>query len=181
MHYYVPLGLGNWLRKRGVTRYSELDWWQSAKLDDLTITSVPARHWSMRTPWDRNRSLWCGWVVASSELRFWFSGDSGVSPSLAEIATRLGPIDAAALPIGAFAPRWFMSQSHMDPQASVALWQALERPVTIPMHWAVFELTDEALDEPPQELARALAAAGEQADDWRFSPRRIGEFIPLVK
>ncbi|WP_240328025.1 MBL fold metallo-hydrolase, partial [Klebsiella pneumoniae] len=68
----------------------ELDWWQSLSLGELTVYATPARHWSMRTLWDRNRSLWCGWVIHHPALRFYFSGDSGYSERLAEIGQRLG-------------------------------------------------------------------------------------------
>lgn len=177
-YFYVPLGLGRWMARQGCRYVVELDWWQDATHNNLTYTLVPARHWSMRTPWNRNHSLWGGWVVTSATLRFWFSGDSGVSPGLAEIARRLGPIHAAALPIGAFEPRWFMAQSHMDPQAAVALWQATGRPITLPIHWGTFELTDEALDRPPLELALVLQGAGE-APGERFRAHKIGTFILL--
>ncbi|MCZ2943489.1 MBL fold metallo-hydrolase, partial [Acinetobacter baumannii] len=70
----------------------------------------------MRTLWDRNRSLWCGWVVTSADLRFYFSGDSGYSNQFKVIGDKLGPFDLAAIPVGAYAPRWFMSAQHMDPQ-----------------------------------------------------------------
>lgn len=177
-HYFVPLGLKAWLRRRGIVKISELDWWQDNTLAGITFTCVPARHWSMRTFWNRNRSLWCGWVISINNVRFWFSGDSGMSQSLDQIGQRLGPLTAAALPIGAYAPRWFMGDSHMDPQSAVALWQALGKPLAIPIHWGVFELADEALDEPPAELTRALEQAGE-SPTIKFCARRIGEFVPL--
>ncbi|MFV9669392.1 MBL fold metallo-hydrolase [Pantoea sp. KXB25] len=171
--FVVPLGLAKWCRARGVREMHQLDWWQSITLGELHIDAVPARHWSMRTPFDRNRSLWCGWVVRSAACRFWFSGDSGYSDSLAEIIARLGPFTLAALPIGAYAPRWFMAGQHMDPDQAVALWQKAGRPLTLPIHWGVFELADESLDAPPQELAQALYRAHERNGD--FAPWRIGE------
>ncbi|ALV92046.1 MULTISPECIES: MBL fold metallo-hydrolase [Pantoea] len=171
--FLVPLGMGEWCRKRGVRNISEFDWWQSRDVAGLTFTAVPARHWSMRTFWDRNRSLWCGWVMHNQNLNFWFSGDSGYSDNLLEIGKRLGPFNLAALPIGAYAPKWFMRGQHMDPDQAVALWQAIGRPLTLPIHWGVFELADDPLDEPPVVLAQAMDAAGE--DKRRFAPWRIGE------
>lgn len=171
--FIVPLGMGAWCRKRGVREVTELDWWQSIAFGDLHFTAVPARHWSMRTFWDRNRSLWCGWIVRATGLNFWFSGDSGYSENLKEISQRLGPFTFAALPIGAYAPQWFMRGQHMDPDQAVALWQHIGRPVALPIHWGVFELADEALDEPPAALAQALRAAGEE--QATFSPWKIGE------
>lgn len=174
---FVPLGLGDTLRRFGAHFVTELDWWQHASLDDLLLTAVPAQHWSMRTPWDRNRSLWCGWVVESRASRFWFAGDTGYSTTLLQIPQRLGEIDAIALPVGAYAPRWFMSINHMDPQSAVSLWQQLGSPLAFPIHWGVFELADESLDEPVQELRRALSEAGEENDNFRIL--KIGQYLSL--
>jgi len=106
---FVPLGLGRWCRRHGVRHVVELDWWQSFTFQGMSLTAVPAQHWSMRTPWDRDRSLWCGWVIESRAHRFWFAGDTGYTPDLLAIPERLGRPDVAALPVGAYAPRWFMS------------------------------------------------------------------------
>jgi len=175
--FVVPLGLKRWFSYYPAKRVVELDWWESLTLDDMTLHATPARHWSMRTPWDRNRSLWCGWVIHHPALRFYFTGDSGYSEKLVEIGTRLGPFDIAALPIGAYAPRWFMQEQHMDPQQSVMLYQQLNTPRVIPIHWGVFELADESLDEPPQQLSFALNAAGIM--QHRFHPLKIGARIDL--
>ena len=171
--FIVPLGLAKWCRARGVKQVHQLDWWQQTAVNGLCFDAVPARHWSMRTLRDRNRSLWCGWVVRSASVRFWFSGDSGYSDSLLDIPGRLGPFNLAALPIGAYAPEWFMASQHMNPDQAVALWQAAGRPLTLPIHWGVYELADESLDAPPKELADALLRANERNDG--FTPWRIGE------
>lgn len=175
---FVTLGLGDTLRRFGARSVTELDWWQQASLDGLHLTAVPAQHWSMRTPWDRNRSLWCGWVVQSRALRFWFPGDTGYSEELLQIPQRLGKIDAAALPAGAYAPRWFMSSNHMDPQSAVTLWQQLGSPLAFPIHWGVFELADESLDEPVLELQRALSEAAGENDNFRIL--KIGQYLSLI-
>lgn len=131
----------------------------------------------MRTLWDRNRSLWCGWVIKSSTLNFWFSGDSGYWEGLLEIPRRLGPFSLAALPVGAYAPKWFMQSQHMDPEQAVSLHHKIGEPVTIPIHWGVFELADESLDEPPQALEQAMHSAG--LDLTRFKPWIIGDRMLL--
>ncbi|WP_145521990.1 MBL fold metallo-hydrolase [Yersinia ruckeri] len=176
--FLVPLGLKPWLQRHGAKAIHELDWWDSDKIADTEFHCVPAQHWSMRTPWDRNQSLWSGWVVKQNGVNFYFSGDSGYFRQLAEIGERLGPFNYAALPIGAYAPRWFMQAQHMDPQQSVLLYQQLQMPTTIPMHWGVFELADESLDEPPEQLALALEQAGE--DKGNFKPIKIGGRILLI-
>lgn len=133
----------------------------------------------MRSFWDRNRSLWCGWIIESHPLRIWFSGDTGYTEGLADIALHRGPLDMALIPIGAYTPRWFMSSHHMDPQQAVTLWQQLSRPLTVPIHWGVFELADESLDMPPQELLAALNDKGEEGQ--LFAPLRIGQSLPISK
>lgn len=178
VHFFVPLGLGHWVRRLGARHVFELDWWQSVVFKGLSLTAVPARHWSMRTFWDRNRSLWCGWVVASDCLRFWFAGDTAYTPELLQIPEKLGALTVAALPVGAFAPRWFMSKHHMDPQDAVALWQQLGMPLTFPVHWGVFELADESLDEPVNELQSALNETATDNDNFRIL--KIGQYLSLT-
>ncbi|MFU9136040.1 MBL fold metallo-hydrolase [Erwinia tasmaniensis] len=172
VEFIVPLGLQSWFRKRGAGKVSQLDWWESTQTAGLTVHAVPARHWSMRTPFDRNRALWCGWTIKSSAVNFWFTGDSGYSDNLLEINRRLGPFNLAALPVGAYAPKWFMRGQHMDPEQAVSLHAALGQPLSIPIHWGVFELADESLDEPPVVLAAAMQAAG--LDAARFQAWKIG-------
>lgn len=135
VEFVVPLGLEAWFRKAGAVNVTQLDWWDKKDVAGMSVHAVPARHWSMRTPYDRNRSLWCGWVIKAGELNFWFTGDSGYTESLLEIPQRLGPFNLAALPIGAYAPKWFMRGQHMDPDHAVSLHQALGAPVSIPIHW----------------------------------------------
>lgn len=175
--FFVPLGLGEWCRRRGARQVVELDWWQSYVFEGMVFTAVPAQHWSMRTLWDRNRSLWCGWVFEGRNQRFWFSGDTGYTPELLTIPQRLGKLDTIAIPVGAYAPRWFMAVHHMDPQSAVALWQKLGMPKAIPIHWGVFELTDESLDEPVRELSQALRDLS--LPDDNFQPLRIGQYLSI--
>ncbi len=137
---------------------------------------MPVRHWSMRTLYDHNRSLWCGWVVRSQTLNFWFSGDSGFFENLTQIRRRLSPFNLAALPISAYASKWFMQSSHMKPDHAVSLWRVMGQSLTLPVTgaWA-----DESLDdELPAELARAIERSGE--DKGQFPPWGIGESRTLA-
>lgn len=175
LEFIVPLGMKRWLIRQGARHVTELDWWQEHSIGGLNFHAVPARHWSMRTLWDRNRSLWCGWVVTSADLRFYFSGDSGYSNQFKVIGDKLGPFDLAAIPVGAYAPRWFMSAQHMDPQQAVEVFSEIKCRKAVPIHWGVFELADESLDEPLQELAQATQNNAEIAS--RFYPLKIGQSI----
>jgi L-ascorbate metabolism protein UlaG (beta-lactamase superfamily) len=156
--FVVPLGVAPLLASAGLTRVIELDWWQSARAADLEITLVPARHWSMRTPWNRNDSLWGGFVVRAPEAAIYHAGDTASFDGFREIGERAGPIDYAMLPIGAYEPRWFMEPQHMCPEEAGEAFLALGAKKLIAMHWATFRLTDEPLAEPPARLREWFAA-----------------------
>jgi L-ascorbate metabolism protein UlaG (beta-lactamase superfamily) len=122
------------------------------------VTSVPAQHFSARTPWDRNQTLWCGFVVSVDDVTIYFAGDTGYMPHFGEIGARTPSIDVALLPIGAYEPRWFMQPMHMNPAEAVRAHRDLKARVSIGMHFGTFHLTDEAIDEPLHALQRARAA-----------------------
>ena len=172
--WMVPLGLAPFLRARGAQQVLELDWWQEKGVDGVVIGCTPAQHFSARGFGDRNRTLWCGWALASVARRVYFAGDTGYHPSFGAIADRFGPFQAALLPIGAYEPRWFMRPVHLNPEEAVQAFRdlvAARRPATgrpavmVPMHWGTFKLTDEPMDEPPVRVARAWGAAGLALED----------------
>ncbi len=163
----VPLGLGPYLRSWGVRRVVELDWWQGAQAHGLAVTAVPAQHWSKRHLIGRDRTLWAGFAVAAPGFRFLFCGDSGYPGDFREIGRRLGPFDLAAIPIGAYAPRWFMGPYHMDPEEAVRVHADVRAARSVAMHWGTFVLTDEPLDEPPRRLAAARERAGLKENAFR--------------
>jgi L-ascorbate metabolism protein UlaG (beta-lactamase superfamily) len=157
--FLVPLGLRAWMRGQGIGNVRELDWWEHVQAAGLTLHLVPAQHFSARTPFDTNATLWGGWIVDHPSFRFYFAGDTGYGPLFREIGRRFAPIDLAAIPIGGYEPRWFMSPVHADPQEAVQIHRDVGARRSVGMHWGTFQLTDEALDEPPRALERALAAA----------------------
>lgn len=150
--YITPIGNGRILRRAGVTKIIELDWWQTHEGDSLSVTLVPARHWSMRTPWDRNEALWGGFVIRSEEGVAYHSGDTAFFEGFREIGSRIGPIDWAMLPIGAYAPRWFMHPQHLDPEEAGLAFEMLGAQNFVAMHWGTFKLTDEPMGEPPERI-----------------------------
>ena len=139
----------------------------------LRLTAEPCRHWSRRAFGDRNKTLWASWVVETDDFRFLFVGDTGYSPDFAELGAKYGGFDAAALPIGAYAPRWFMAEAHITPAEAVQIVKDARISFAVATHWGTFILTDEPMDEPPQKLREALSAAG-MADD-RFAVFQHGE------
>jgi L-ascorbate metabolism protein UlaG (beta-lactamase superfamily) len=150
-----------------VPNAQELDWWQRLKVKGAEITCVPAQHFSARTPWDRNRTLWCGFVVSVDGVTIYCAGDTGYMPQFAEIGARCGPIDVALLPIGAYEPRWFMQPMHMNPEDAVRAHLDISPRLSVGMHFGTFQLTDEGIDEPLRALERARAAAGVATQAFR--------------
>ena len=159
----TPLGNAPLLREAGFLpeRIVELDWWQShAALPGLELTLTPARHWSNRVRGRRNARLWGGFHLKTASVTAFFAGDTAYDDQFfGAIRSRLGPPDLALIPIGAYAPRWFMSAQHCDPTEAVKIHRELGSQLSVGMHWGTFQLTDESVDEPPRELARALDAA----------------------
>jgi N-acyl-phosphatidylethanolamine-hydrolysing phospholipase D len=176
--FLVPLGLADWFRERGIDRVEELGWWQSRGAGALTFTLVPVQHWSKRTLWDANETLWGGWVLEGGGLRVIHAGDLGYSKDTRDIGERLGPFDLALIPIGAYAPRWFMKAHHVDVPEAIQVRRDLRAARAIGMHWGTFaDLTDEPLDEPPRVLEAQRREAGLAKDE--FDVLQVGETRPI--
>ncbi|MEZ5651887.1 MAG: MBL fold metallo-hydrolase [Burkholderiaceae bacterium] len=171
--FFVPLGLRPWFEERGIDSVQAMDWWDTRSAFDLRFTFVPAQHWSARGLFDRNQSLWGGWVIAGDRRKVYFAGDSGYSRDLAEIGARFGGFDLALLPVGAYEPRWFMQDHHLNPEEAVLVHQDVHARQSVGIHWGTFELGDEPLDQPIGDLAAALAKHA--IDPARFVLLRHGE------
>jgi L-ascorbate metabolism protein UlaG (beta-lactamase superfamily) len=171
--FVVPLGVDLWLQAEGMRRVARMDWWDTLRIDGLEVVLTPAQHWSARTPWDRNATLWGGFAVRAPGFTFWYSGDTGYAPIFGEIARRIGPIDLAAIPVGSYEPRWFMKDQHANPEEAVRILLDVGAREGIGVHWGTFELTDESLDAPLGELPKALDALGGARE--RFVLFRHGE------
>jgi L-ascorbate metabolism protein UlaG (beta-lactamase superfamily) len=173
-HFLVPLGLKEWFIERGITRVTEADWWQGFDEGPLKITFVPVQHWSRRSFIDTNATLWGGWVVQGEGLRIIHTGDTGYSKDFRDIGERFDGFDMAFIPIGAYAPRWFMQVMHVDVPEAVQVRADLRAARAIGIHWGTFEaLTDEPPDEPPLLLARKRSELGLRTDE--FDVMKIGE------
>ncbi len=172
VQFVVPLGLGEWVNRAG-GRAIELDWWQSVALDGVRVTCVPAQHFSGRSLRDHNRRLWAGWVVAGPTRRFYHTGDTGYSPEFAKVGERLGPIDLAAVPIGAYRPAAIMHLVHTTPEEALRIGLDVRARRIVAMHFGTFDLADEPLDEPPQRFRREAERRGLGLDQaWIL---KIGE------
>lgn len=176
--FITCLGNSRILKRNGIHNVIELDWWQSYQLDDTTrIIATPSQHFSSRTPFDRNRALWSGFVIQQKNLNIYFAGDSGYERHFKQIREKFGTIDLALLPIGAYQPRWFMKSVHMDPEEAVQAHCDLAARQSIGMHFGTFQLTDEAINEPLEALQMALKSRGLIAE--RFRTLEFGETFLL--
>jgi len=170
--FFVPLGLGELVREAGGD-VTELDWWQSAPFAGVRLHCVPAQHFSGRSLTDESRRLWAGWVVEGPSRRFYHAGDTGYFDGFAEIGKRFGPLDLAAIPIGAYAPASIMQFVHLNPEEAVQAAVDLRATTAVAMHYGTFDLTDEPLDEPPRRFhAEISRRALEGVDAWTLA---IGE------
>ncbi len=170
--FLVPLGLKAWLAERGITHAVELDWWQSHQLGAVEIVLTPVQHWSGRGLNDRLKTLWGGYAVFAPDLHLFFAGDTGYSKDFADIRARFAErqgaqgFDIALIPVGAYEPRWFMSNQHVNPTESVQIHLDLAAKRSLGIHWGTFNHTDEALDAPPAALAAARKKMGLPDDDF---------------
>jgi L-ascorbate metabolism protein UlaG (beta-lactamase superfamily) len=174
----APLGHDAIVRSAGVRNVETLDWWDGSKRAPLAVTMTPAHHFTARTPFDRNRALWGGFVVGAGNRRIYFAGDTAYVPFFADIRERLGPIDLALLPIGAYEPRWFMRSVHMNPAEAVQAHLDLEAAQSIGMHFGTFQLTTEGIDDPVNALAGALRERNVPAS--RFRAIGFGESVRVA-
>ena len=163
----TPPGNGRLLRAAGFRRIEELDWWETSSSAPLSVTVIPAQHFSARTPFDRNQALWGGFLIEAEGRRILHAGDSGYGPHFRQMGERLGPIDLALLPIGAYEPRWFMKDIHMNPAEAVQAHLDLGARQSIAMHFGTFQLTPEGIDQPVRDLGVALQDRGVPAEQFR--------------
>jgi L-ascorbate metabolism protein UlaG (beta-lactamase superfamily) len=154
--FIVPCGVARLLRSLGIGPVHELDWGEAFAFDGGTIHSVPAQHFSARGLFDRNRTLWCGYVVEAAGRIVYFAGDTGFGGHfarvLAGIRERFGPPRLALLPIGACEPRWFMSAVHMSPEEAVRAHEILRAGTSVAIHHGTFQLGDEGIDTSKKRL-----------------------------
>ena len=175
---YCPLGVARFVRRLGFRSIVEMDWWQQQPFRDATIHCVPAQHFSARTPFDRDRTLWCGFLLETPEGSILFAGDTGMGPHFAEIARRFAAPRLALLPVGAYRPRWFMGPVHMGPEEAVEAHAILQPQVSLPIHHGTFSLADDGETEPIDHLRALLTERPGQ--HWRILQEGEGWTMPLA-
>jgi N-acyl-phosphatidylethanolamine-hydrolysing phospholipase D len=172
VRFLVPRGMASLVKEFGAEA-EELSWWESREIGGVRVHCVPAQHFSGRTLTDRNRRLWAGWVVEGRTRRFYHAGDTGYFPGFREIGARFGPIDLAAMPIGAYMPREMMRVVHVNPEEAVRAAVDLGARRVVAMHFGTFDLADEPLDEPPARFRAEAARLGLGED--RAWVMKVGE------
>lgn len=174
--FYVPLGVGAHLRAWGVDeeKIRELDWWEEAKLDEITFVATPSRHFSGRGLFNGNSTLWCSWVIKSDESNLFFSGDTGYHKTFKEIGDKYGPFDLTMLECGQYNESW--SNIHMMPEETVQAHIDLKGKALLPIHWAAFKLSVHSWNEP---VERAVKQASKS--NVKIITPKIGEVIDMGK
>ncbi len=176
----------------GIGNVKQMDWWDRIQVKsaagEVDVHFTPVQHWSSRGIGDRRATLWGGYAVFSSDFHLYFSGDTGYSQDFKDTQTHFasrqtpklgGGFDLALIAVGAYEPRWFMKEQHVNPDEAVQIHLDLKAKRSIGVHWGTFDLTDEPLDQPPKDLAIARAAKGLQTQD--FDVMAIGQTLKLPK
>jgi L-ascorbate metabolism protein UlaG (beta-lactamase superfamily) len=173
--FLTPLGVGDRLIEWGVdaAKVRQFDWWQGTEIDGLRFTATPAQHFSGRTPFDGNSTLWASWVIVDDALRFFFSGDTGYFEGFKTIGERLGPFDVTLMETGAYDAQW--PYVHMQPEQTVQAHIDLRGRWLMPVHNGTFNLAMHPWQEP---FERVLALAAER--NIPLSTPRMGERLDLA-
>jgi L-ascorbate metabolism protein UlaG (beta-lactamase superfamily) len=179
--FLCGLGVGALLRENQVSAVTELDWWETATVRrSLSVTSVPVRHFSGRGPFDRNRTLWTGFVLSGSAGNVFFAGDTGYGAHFSQIRERFGQIRLALLPIGAYKPSWFMGPVHISPEEALRVQRDLDAPTAAGIHYGTFELADDGEEEPAREIERLLAESPEPRPRFWLLAQGEGRDVPPI-
>ena len=163
---FCPLGLAKPLRRIGFKDICELDWWQHVAWCGLTVHCVPAQHFSARGPFDRNRTLWCGWMLEDEPGSVYFAGDTGFGSLFEEIAKSFPRIRLSLLPIGAYRPEWFMGPIHTSPEQALKAHRILRSAQSIAGHFGTFPLADDGQKDAVERLQHALLQEPSERPFW---------------
>lgn len=174
---FCPLGLATALRRLGFREVQEFDWWQSQSWKQLRVHCVPAQHFAARTPFDRNRTLWCGWVLETAHGNLYFAGDTGFGEFFGALRERFSELRLALLPIGAYEPEWFMGPIHMTPEQAIEAGSILSASTAIGIHFGTFALADDGEADPVERLRAALQGRNDAEQFWLLQEGE-GRLIP---
>ncbi len=158
--YIVPLGVMKLMQKYGIDKVVELDWHQSNTFEGVECFSVPANHFSARGMFDRDRTLWCGFILSSKDYKIYYVGDTGYGDNFKEIPKKYGSIDLSLIPIGAYKPEWFMGPIHISPPQAIQVHKDIQSKQSIAMHFGCFPLADDGMGVAEGNLEKEINASG---------------------
>ncbi len=165
--FITPLGNEQILKKYGAKKVIELDWWKSTETHKIKLSCTPTNHFSSRGTFDRNTSLWGGFILEKSDKKIYFVGDTGYSENLFDqIGVKYGPIDLSFIPIGAYKPEWFMSPIHVNPEEAVILHKEVKSKLSVAMHFGTFALADDGPKEAIEKLDHAKSVHEINEDEF---------------
>ena len=173
--WFVPLGLKKWFVSSGIEEgnVQEMNWWDEETVTfendkKLTFTCLPAQHWSMRTGFDRNCTLWSGWSIKSDKKNVYFAGDTGYNDMIfKQIGHHYGPFDLSLIPIGAYEPRDLLKAQHVNPAEAVKVHKEIKSKFSLGIHWGTFQLGYENYMKPVQDLNEALKNENMSEDEFQ--------------
>ncbi len=172
MSFHVPLGVGAVLESWGIPRAKihEYAWWEERVVNGITVAATPARHFSGRGFFDRNRTLWCSWTVIHAERKVYHSGDTGVTSQFREIGAKYGPFDLTFIKIGAYHENW--PDIHLNPEQALEAHRDLRGRILVPIHWGTFDLALHSWYEPIERLVNAA-----EQEKARIITPKMGEIV----
>ena len=160
-HVVTPLGYNQNFKELGMTNRTQLDWYNRYRDGGLEITLLPCNHWTMRNPiTGPNRSLWGSYLIRTAGgYTIYISGDTAYFEGFDQLGKEYD-IDLAIFNVGAYEPRWFMAQSHINPRETVQAFKALDARKLMAIHWGTFRLGNEPVHFPPMQVKEELEKEG---------------------
>lgn len=165
----TPLGVKEFLEQEEMKGAHDVDWWEAVPLSEaVSVQAVPAQHFSGRGMFDRDRTLWCGYVLKRKGGNLYFAGDTGYNEiTFKEIGERCAPISVSVLPIGAYKPNWFMSPIHTSPEEAVKIFTDVNTQAAVASHFGTFPLADDSQQDPIDDLEKALQEKNIERERFR--------------
>ena len=170
--FYVPLGIGAHLEEWGIPagKIVELDWWEEKEVGEITLTACPARHFSGRSGFNNNRTLWASWAAVGPIHRVFFSGDTGLMDLFEKVGELFGPFNVTLIKIGAYGRTW--PDVHVGPKEAIVVNEMVRGQLMMPIHWGTFNLSYHGWTEPVERL---IVAA--DRGDTRIVIPKVGQMF----
>ncbi|KAK3102088.1 hypothetical protein FSP39_008636 [Pinctada imbricata] len=169
--WYVPMGTKLWMTEAGCNNVVELSWWEEAHhpgKENIMFACTPTQHWSNRSPFDSNKTLWGSWVIKGPNHSFYFTGDSAYCAGFRQIGRKYGPFTLAAIPVGAYEPQKTLKYHHVNPEEAVQIHEDVKAQSSVAIHWGTFKMAWEPYLECRQRVSDAVKNRGLTAGCFFF-------------